>query len=104
MGYDLEDFMGKPVIAIVNTWSDINPCHAHFGSRVEDVKRGVWQAGGVPIELPAMSLSENYVKPTTMLYRNLRRMGDLDALSPRLGAGRWASRGPGPRLGCAAPK
>ena len=74
MGYDLEDFMGKPVVAIINTWSDINPCHAHFRARVEDVKRGVWQAGGFPIELPAMSLSENYVKPTTMLYRNLLAM------------------------------
>jgi dihydroxy-acid dehydratase len=71
MGYAREDFMGKPVIAIINTWSDINPCHAHFRVRVEDVKRGVWQAGGFPIELPAMSLSENFVKPTTMLYRNL---------------------------------
>jgi dihydroxy-acid dehydratase len=71
MGYAREDFMGKPMIAIINTWSDINPCHAHFRVRVEDVKRGVWQAGGFPIELPAMSLSENFVKPTTMLYRNL---------------------------------
>lgn len=71
MGYAREDFLGKPVIAIINTWSDINPCHAHFRSRVEDVKRGVWQAGGFPIELPALSLSENFVKPTTMLYRNL---------------------------------
>lgn len=71
MGYAREDFMGKPVIAIINTWSDINPCHSHFRVRVEDVKRGVWQAGGFPIELPALSLSENFVKPTTMLYRNL---------------------------------
>src|ERR687893_1172258 len=74
MGYDLEDFMGKPVVAIINTWSDINPCHRHFRARVEDVKRGVWQAGGFPIELPAMSLAENYVKPTTMLYRNFLAM------------------------------
>lgn len=71
MGYSREDWQGRPVIAIVNTWSDINPCHAHFRSRVEDVKRGVLQAGGFPIELPALSLSENFVKPTTMLYRNL---------------------------------
>jgi dihydroxy-acid dehydratase len=71
MGYAREDFIGKPVVAIINTWSDINPCHAHFRARVEDVKRGVWQAGGFPIELPALSLSENFVKPTTMLYRNL---------------------------------
>ena len=71
MGYGYEDFMGKPVVAIINTWSDINPCHAHFRTRAEEVKRGVWQAGGFPIELPAMSLAEVFVKPTTMLYRNL---------------------------------
>ncbi|MEM0990534.1 MAG: L-arabinonate dehydratase [Pseudomonadota bacterium] len=71
MGYGPEDWAGKPVIAIVNTWSDINQCHAHFRHRVEDVKRGVFQAGGFPLELPAISLSEPMVKPTTMLYRNL---------------------------------
>lgn len=71
MGYALEDFQNRPVVAIINTWSDINPCHAHFRNRVGDVKRGVFQAGGFPIELPALSLSENFVKPTTMLYRNL---------------------------------
>jgi dihydroxy-acid dehydratase len=74
MGYAPEDWVGKPVIAIINTWSDINPCHAHFKQRVEDVKRGILQAGGFPIELPAMSLAENFVKPTTMLYRNLLAM------------------------------
>jgi len=74
MGYDAENWMGKPVIGIVNTWSDINPCHAHFKQRVETVKRGVLQAGGFPLELPAISLSENFVKPTTMLYRNFLAM------------------------------
>ncbi|MFC1455172.1 L-arabinonate dehydratase [Microvirga arabica] len=74
MGYAPEDWVGRPVIAIINTWSDINPCHAHFKQRVEDVKRGVFQAGGFPIELPAISLSENFVKPTTMLYRNMLAM------------------------------
>ncbi len=74
MGYAAADWVGKPVIAIVNTWSDINPCHAHFRHRVEDIKRGVLQAGGFPIELPALSLSETFVKPTTMLYRNLLAM------------------------------
>ena len=74
MGYDESDWKDKPLIAILNTWSDINPCHAHFKQRVEDVKRGVFQAGGFPIELPALSLSENFVKPTTMLYRNLLAM------------------------------
>ncbi|UUX48867.1 L-arabinonate dehydratase [Nisaea acidiphila] len=71
MGYDAEDWTGKPVIGIINTWSDINQCHVHFKERVADVKRGVLQAGGFPIELPAISLSEPLVKPTTMLYRNL---------------------------------
>ncbi|MEP1030669.1 MAG: dihydroxy-acid dehydratase, partial [Alphaproteobacteria bacterium] len=74
MGYDRADWEGRPIIAIINTWSDINPCHAHFKHRVDDVKRGVQQAGGFPIELPAISLSENFVKPTTMLYRNMLAM------------------------------
>jgi len=71
MGYDLADFGGKPVIAIVNTWSGLNTCHQHFRRRAEEVARGVWQAGGFPVELPAMSLTETYMKPTPMLYRNL---------------------------------
>jgi len=74
MGYDRSDYAGKPVIAIVNTWSDINPCHTHFKQRVEEVKRGVWQAGGFPVEMPAMSLSEPFQKPTTMMYRNFLAM------------------------------
>ncbi len=74
MGYDRSDYAGKPVIAIINTWSDINPCHTHFRQRAEEVKRGVWQAGGFPVEMPAMSLSEPMQKPTTMLYRNLLAM------------------------------
>jgi dihydroxy-acid dehydratase len=74
MGYAPEDWQGRPCIAILNTWSDINPCHAHFKHRVEDVKRGILQAGGFPIELPAISLSENFVKPTTMMYRNMLAM------------------------------
>jgi dihydroxy-acid dehydratase len=74
MGYSPKDWEGRPVIAIINTWSDIQPCHAHFKARVQDVKRGVFQAGGFPIELPAMSLAEIFVKPTTMLYRNLLAM------------------------------
>lgn len=74
MGYGPEDWRGKPIIAIINTWSDLNQCHAHFKQRVEDVKRGVLQAGGFPLELPAISLSEPIVKPTTMLYRNFLAM------------------------------
>ncbi len=79
MGYEPEDWAGKPVIAIINTWSGINPCHAHFKERVEDVKRGVLQAGGLPIELPALSLAEIYLKPTSMLYRNMLAM-DVEEL------------------------
>src|SRR3954463_12271485 len=74
MGYDREEYAGKPVIAILNTWSEINPCHSHFKQRVEEVKRGIWQAGGFPVEIPAMTLSEPFQKPTTMLYRNLLAM------------------------------
>jgi dihydroxy-acid dehydratase len=74
IGYDVEDWRGKPVIGIINTWSDINPCHAHFPERVQWIKKGVLQAGGFPLELPALSLSEPFVKPTTMLYRNLLAM------------------------------
>ena len=74
MGYDTVDWSGRPVIAIINTWSDINQCHAHLRARAEDVKRGVLQAGGFPLELPAISLSEPFVKPTTMLYRNFLAM------------------------------
>src|SRR5450755_4762561 len=73
-GYDSADWRGKPVIGIINTWSDINFCHTHLRARAEDVKRGVLQAGGLPVELPAMSLSEPFVKPSTMLYRNLLAM------------------------------
>ena len=74
MGYAPEEWTGKPVIAILNTWSDLQPCHAHFKHRVDDVKRGILMAGGFPVELPAISVSESFVKPTTMLYRNMLAM------------------------------
>lgn len=74
MGMRREEFMGRPVVGIINTWSDISPCHSHLRDRAEAVKRGVWQAGGYPIELPALSVGEVMVKPTTMLYRNLLAM------------------------------
>ena len=80
LGYRQEDFVGKPVIAIVNTWSEINPCHAHLRERAEAVKRGVWQAGGFPVEIPAMSITETYVKPSPMLYRNLLAMETEESL------------------------
>jgi dihydroxy-acid dehydratase len=74
MGYSRADYAGKPVIAILNTWSDISPCHQHFRTRAEEIKRGVWEAGGFPVEIPALSLAETFQKPTTMLYRNLLAM------------------------------
>ncbi|KAF1049382.1 L-arabinonate dehydratase [Xylophilus sp.] len=74
MGYDRADWEGKPVIAIMNSWSEYNPCHMHFRQRVEDVKRGVLQAGGFPLEMPTMSLNDALVKPSALLYRNLMAM------------------------------
>jgi dihydroxy-acid dehydratase len=74
MGYAKEEWAGRPVIAILNTWSDAQPCHSHFKSRIDDVRRGILMAGGFPMELPALSLSETFLKPTSMLYRNLLAM------------------------------
>ena len=74
LGLNPEEHLGKPVIAILNTWSDINPCHMHLRERAEQVKRGVWQAGGYPLEFPVATLSETFQKPTPMLYRNLLAM------------------------------
>jgi dihydroxy-acid dehydratase len=79
-GFSAEDISGKPVIAILNTWSDANPCHAHFRIRAEEVKRGIWQAGGFPMEIPVLTLGETLMKPSTMLYRNLLAMEAEEAL------------------------
>ncbi len=80
LGHRTEDFTGRPVIAIVNTWSEINPCHLHLRERAESVKRGVWQAGGFPVEIPTFSITEMYMKPSPMLYRNLLAMDTEEAL------------------------
>ena len=74
MGFTSEDFQGKPVIGILSTWSDLSSCHTHFPQRVEEIKRGVWQAGGFPVVMPALSVSETYVRPSTLIYRNLLAM------------------------------
>ena len=74
MGYAPAEWQDRPIIAIINTWSDLSPCHVHFKQRVEDIKRGILMAGGFPVELPAISVSEVLVKPTTMLYRNMLAM------------------------------
>ena len=74
MGCVHADYQGKPVIGIINTWSDANPCHSQLREVAQDVKRGVLQAGGFPLEMPAMTLGETFQKPTTMMYRNLLAM------------------------------
>ena len=74
MGLRREDVLDRPIVAIVNTWSDMSPCHAHLRERADAARRGVLMAGGMPVELPAMSLGEVMVKPTTMLYRNFLAM------------------------------
>jgi dihydroxy-acid dehydratase len=79
-GFSADDLAGKPVIAILNTWSDANPCHTHFKVRAEEVKRGIWQAGGFPMEIPVMTLGETFMKPSTLLYRNLLAMEAEEAL------------------------
>src|SRR5205823_7458220 len=58
LGYETEEYRGRPVIAVLNTWSDINPCHVHLRERAEAVKRGVWQAGGFPLEVPVAPLAD----------------------------------------------
>lgn len=79
-GFSTDDFKDKPVIGILNTWNDLISCHAHFKQRVEDIKRGVWQAGGFPVEIPVMGLSETFMKPTSMYYRNLLAMEGEEVL------------------------
>ncbi len=73
-GLRREEFLGRPVIAIINTWSDLSPCHAHLRERATSIRQGILLAGAFPVELPALSLGEVMVKPTTMLYRNLLAM------------------------------
>jgi len=74
LGFGAGEHLGKPFIAILNTWAEINPCHMHLRERAEQVRRGVWQAGGFPLEFPVATLSETFQKPTPMLYRNLLAM------------------------------
>ncbi|WP_108262432.1 L-arabinonate dehydratase [Mangrovicoccus ximenensis] len=74
LGYSEADFKGKPLIGILNTWSEINSCHSHFRERAQDVKRGVFQAGGFAVEMPSLSVDESFTKPTSMIYRNMLAM------------------------------
>jgi dihydroxy-acid dehydratase len=80
MGYALDEFQGRPVIAVVNTWSDLACCHSHFRDRAEQVKRGVLEAGGFPVEVPVLTLAEQFQKPSSMMYRNLLAMETEEAL------------------------
>jgi L-arabonate dehydrase len=73
-GWPHDLFDGRPVIGICNTWSELTPCNAHFRELAEFVKRGVWEAGGFPLEFPVMSLGETQLRPTAMLFRNLASM------------------------------
>jgi L-arabonate dehydrase len=73
-GYPEDVFDGRPVIGICNTWSELTPCNAHFRELAEYVKRGVWEAGGFPLEFPVTSLGETNMRPTAMLFRNLVSM------------------------------
>ncbi|MEO8755004.1 MAG: dihydroxy-acid dehydratase, partial [Casimicrobiaceae bacterium] len=73
-GFATEDFRNKPVIGVLSTWSDFQTCHSHFPQRIEDIKRGIWQAGGFPAVIPVQSVSESFLRPTSMLYRNLLAM------------------------------
>ncbi|MDF1843772.1 MAG: L-arabinonate dehydratase [Rubripirellula sp.] len=80
MGFDDIDYQNRPVVAILNTWSELNTCHSHFRNRAEEVRRGILQSGGFPVEVPVMSLGEMLMKPTTMLYRNLLAMETEEVL------------------------
>src|SRR2546423_7110622 len=73
-GWPHDLFNGRPVIGICNTWSELTPCNAHFRELADWVKRGVWEAGGFPLEFPVMSLGETNLRPTAMLFRNLASM------------------------------
>jgi dihydroxy-acid dehydratase len=80
IGYSAEDFQGRPVIAVLNTWSGIACCHSHFRDRAEQVRNGVWAAGGFPLEIPVLSLAEPFQKPSAMMYRNLLAMETEEVL------------------------
>ena len=80
MGYSRRGLSGRPVIAILNTWSGIACCHTHFRERAEQVRNGVWAAGGFPLEIPVLSLAEQFQKPSAMMYRNLLAMETEEVL------------------------
>ena len=73
-GYPHDMFDGRPVIGILNTWSELNPCNAHLDSLAQKVKNGIYEAGGFPVEVPVFSVSESAFRPTAMMFRNLAAM------------------------------
>src|SRR6185437_4492744 len=73
-GFPSDVLDGRPVIGICNSWSELTPCNAHLHGLADCVKRGVWEAGGLPLEFPVMSLGESNLRPTAMLFRNLASM------------------------------
>jgi dihydroxy-acid dehydratase len=73
-GYPHDLFDGRPIIGILNTWSDLTPCNGHLRELAEKVKAGIWEAGGFPVEVPVFSASENTFRPTAMMFRNLAAM------------------------------
>ncbi len=79
-GFPADVFEDRPVIGICNTWSELTPCNSHFRELAEYVKRGVWEAGGFPLEFPVMSLGETVIRPTAMLYRNLASMDTEESI------------------------
>src|SRR5438552_18878788 len=79
-GFPTDAFNGRPVIGICNTWSELTPCNAGLRDVAEHVKRGVWEAGGLPVEFPAMSLGETQLRPTAMLFRNLLAMDGKESI------------------------
>lgn len=79
-GYPHDLFDGRPVIGILNTWSDLTPCNGHLRELAEKVKAGVWEAGGFPVEVPVFSASENTFRPTAMMYRNLAALAVEEAI------------------------
>src|SRR4028119_1408282 len=80
MGVQAHEFDGRPVIGICNTWSELTPCNSHFRDLAEHVKRGVYEAGGFPVEFPVLSLGETLMKPTAMLFRNLASMDTEESI------------------------
>ena len=79
-GFSPDVFDGRPVIGICNTWSELTPCNSHLRDVADAVKRGVWQAGGFPVEFPVMSLGETLLRPTAMLFRNLLSMDTEESI------------------------